>query len=71
MKVKIKSFDVAPMEVKTNGIEFEVRSANDKKQLGDLILTKTQLEWCNGKVHRGNGVAKTWKEFIKWMNEDA
>jgi hypothetical protein len=68
MQVKIKDFDVAPMEVRNNGIEFEVRSPNGNKQIGDLVLTKTKLEWCEGRTHRGNGVTKTWQEFIDWMN---
>jgi hypothetical protein len=67
MQVKIKDFDVLPVEVKTNGIEFEVRSPDGSKQLGDLILTKTKLEWCDGKTHRGNGIQKTWQECIDWM----
>jgi hypothetical protein len=68
MRVHIKKFDVAPMEIKNNGIEVEVRTPDGKVQVGDLILTKTMLEWCDGKTHRGNGTQKTWKEFIDWMN---
>lgn len=68
MQVKIKDFDVAPIEVRTNGIEFEVRTPDGDQQLGDLILTKARLEWCNGRTRRGNGVAKTWQQFIDWMN---
>lgn len=66
MKVNIKSFDVA-MEVKNNGIEFEVRAPSGTHR-GDLILTRTGLEWCQGRVHRGNGVSVTWNEFINWIN---
>jgi hypothetical protein len=68
MRVHIKTFDVAPMEIRTKGVELEVRSPDGKTQLGNLIVTKTTLEWCEGKTHRGNGVQKTWKEFIEWMN---
>ncbi len=67
MQVKIKEFNV-DMEVRTNGIEFEVRSADGSSQLGDLILTKTKLEWCQGRTRAGNGTSKTWQEFIDWMN---
>lgn len=67
MKVSIKEFHV-DMEVANNGIEFEVRSPDSKQQIGDLILTKTNLEWCNGRTRRGNGVRVTWQEFIDWMN---
>lgn len=66
MKVTIKEFAV-DMEVKTKGIEFEVRSPDGSKHLGDLILTKTGLEWCKGRVTAGNGVKVSWDEFIKRM----
>lgn len=66
MQVSIKSFNV-DMEVRNSGIEFEVR-APDGSHLGDLVLTKSNLEWCNGRTRAGNGVSATWKDFIAWMN---
>lgn len=66
MKVGIKSFDVN-MEVKNNGIEFEVYD-NDDKFRGDLIVTKKGVIWCEGRKRRKNGVAVSWNEFIDWMN---
>ena len=66
MKVSIKQFDVA-MDVKTNGIEFEVYD-NDDNFLGDCILTKTGLIWCGGKTTRKNGKRITWAKFIEMMN---
>ena len=66
MKVNVKTFDVA-MEVKTNGIEFEVLD-NDGTFRGDCYLTKTGLIWCEGKKRRENGVKVYWDEFIDWMN---
>lgn len=68
MQVKIKDFDVAPMEVKNNGIEFEVRTPDRTRQLGDLIVTRARLEWCDGRIRRGNGATKTCEEFIDRMN---
>ena len=68
MKVTIKSFDVG-MEVKTKGIEFEVRSPKDNKQLGDLVLTKSNLIWCEGRTSRENGIKMSWDTFIKLINE--
>lgn len=68
MKVSIKSFDV-DMEVKNKGVEFEVRSADGSKQLGDLVLTKTNLIWCEGRTSRENGIKISWDAFIKLMNE--
>jgi hypothetical protein len=63
MKVWIKSFDVE-MQVKSNGIELEVRSANDKQQLGDCYATMTGLIWCEGKTGKKNGIKVSWKDFI-------
>lgn len=66
MKVKIKKFNM-DMEVKTNGIEFEVRNPSGKKHLGDLVLTSTRLEWCDGRTRAGNGVSIEWEDFIDYM----
>ena len=66
MKVTIKDFDVG-MEVKTNGIEFQVRKP-DGTLLGDCYLTKTGLIWCQGQTTRANGKKASWNEFINWMN---
>jgi hypothetical protein len=68
MKVAIKSFDVA-MDVKTNGIEFQVRD-NDGRLLGDCYLTKTGLIWCKGQTTRQNGQKISWKEFTEWMEQN-
>ena len=48
MKVNIKRFNV-DMEIKTSGIEFEVRTPSGKDHLGDLVLTKSNLIWCRGR----------------------
>lgn len=66
MKVFIKEFGL-DMEVKNRGIELEIRSPDGKKQLGDLVLTKTQIIWCKGKTSRENGVAVVWNELIEWL----
>ena len=65
MKVTVKSFDVE-MEVKNNGIEFEVRTPDGATQLGDVVLTKTGLTWCKGRTDRKNGIKISWREFIAW-----
>ena len=67
MKVKIKEFNVE-MEIANNGSEFEVRSPDGSKPKGDLVLTKTGLEWCKGRTRVGNGIKVTWQEFINRMN---
>lgn len=66
MKVNIKSFDVN-MEVKSNGIEFEVRSTDGVNQLGDCYLTMTGLVWCNGKTTKTNGIKISWNDFMTIM----
>lgn len=64
MKVNIKEFNVN-MEVKSSGIEFEVRTADDKNQLGDCYLTMSGLVWCKGKKAKDNGVKISWGDFMK------
>ena len=68
MNVKIKDLSI-DMEVKTRGIEFEVRDTADN-HLGDLILTSTRLIWCNGRTRRENGIEIDWEDFIDFMNEE-
>lgn len=62
MKVKVKQFAVE-MEVKTNGIEFEVRQPDDSAQIGDCYVTKTGLTWCKGKTTKAKGINITWNEI--------
>ena len=66
MKVYIKEFSVE-MEVKSSGIEFEVRTANDTEQLGDCYLTKTGLIWSVGKTSKDNGQKIDWDDFMEIM----
>lgn len=65
MKVTVKRFNVT-MEVKNSGVEFEVRNPNGKELLGDLVLTKSRLIWCPGKVKPANGHKISWENFIDW-----
>lgn len=65
MKVKIKKFSV-DMEVKNNGVEFEVRS-NADEHLGDCYATKTGLIWCAGRVRKENGKRISWEDFAALM----
>jgi len=66
MQVRIKQFDVN-MEVKSSGIEFEVRTPDGSQQLGDCYVTMTGLVWCKGKTSKKNGVRISWKDFIEYM----
>ena len=67
MKVSIKNFEVE-MDLKNNGVEFEVYDHD--KHLGDVILTKTSVIWCRGRVRRDNGKRFTWEQFIERMEQD-
>ena len=65
MKVWIKGFDVG-MEIKTKGIELEIRSPQDR-HLGDLVLTKTKIIWCKGRTGRRRGKSISLPRFIDYM----
>jgi hypothetical protein len=65
VKVSIKDLSV-DMEIKNIGIELDVYN-NGGKHLGDLIVTKTHVIWCKGKIDRKNGVKVKWKDFIEKM----
>jgi hypothetical protein len=60
--IRIKQFDVK-MNVKSKGIEFEVRSADGTKHLGDCYLTMSGLIWCPGKTTKQNGVKISWDDL--------
>ena len=68
MKVNIKKLDVQ-MELKNKGMEIEVRDTNDEFK-GDLVINKSGLIWCRGKVQRQNCVKKTWDEIIAFFEND-
>lgn len=68
MQVSIKKFDVE-MEIKNKGIEIDIYSPDGKEFLGDLIVTKTGVIWCEGKTKRANGKKMNWKKFMELMGE--
>lgn len=69
MKIKIKKFEV-DMELKNKGVELEVRNTKDEF-LGDIVITKTGIIWCQGKTSIKNGVRKSWEEIIEiWSKEN-
>lgn len=69
MQVKIKKFEVN-MEVKSNGIEFEVRDPDGTSQIGDCFVTMTGLVWCKGKTNKQKGVKISWDDFTAIMASD-
>ena len=68
MQVSIKDFTVVELEIKTKGIELEVRDPNGDHR-GDLWVTKKKLIWCRGKTSRAKGKSLNWTEFIKMMEK--
>lgn len=69
MKVNIKQFDVE-MEVKSKGIEFEIRDPKGKF-LGDVVITMTSIIWCPGKTTRERGYKVKLEDFFKIMEAQA
>jgi len=65
MKVSIKEFSVS-MEIKNKGIELDVYD-NQDSHLGDLVITKSGLTWCKGRIRKENGIQVSWQDFIDWM----
>jgi hypothetical protein len=51
------------MDVKNNGIEFDV---SENGHIGDLFVTKTGIIWCEGKTDRANGRKIDWKELREY-----
>ena len=66
MQVKVKDFNVE-MEVKSSGIEFEVRTPDGSSQHGDCYLTMTNLIWCKGKTSKQKGLKISWNDFMTIM----
>ena len=62
MDVSIKSFDVK-MDVKSKGIEFEVRKPKGGAHRGDCLLTMTGVTWCEGRTKPENGVKISWDDL--------
>lgn len=62
MKVLIKEFAV-DMEVKSKGIEFEVKSPDGNTHHGDCYITQTSIIWCKGRTTKANGVKITWEQL--------
>jgi hypothetical protein len=58
-KVTIKDLGI-PLEVKTNGLEFDI---SDGGHIGDLYVTKTGIIWCEGRITRPNGRKISWKQL--------
>jgi len=70
MEVEIEDFAVG-MQVKSKGIEFEIRSPNGSDFLGDLVVTNTQVIWCLGKTDRTNGVSIKLEQLIDILSSPA
>lgn len=67
MKVTIKEFNVG-MEVKTKGIELAIYNPQGTRHLGDIVVTKSGLTWCEGRTRPENGTKLSWEKFQAYMN---
>ena len=56
-------------QVKSKGVEFEVRSPDGKSFFGDCFMTMSGLIWCKGKTEKKNGQKLSWNDFIALMND--
>ena len=70
MKVQIKSFDVN-VNVKSKGIEFEVRTPDGSSQIGDCYVTMTGIIWCKGRTQKNNGTKIGWDELASILQTQA
>ena len=67
MKTKIKKLSVE-MELKNKGMEIEIRNNKDVF-LGDLVIRKSGMVWCQGRTTAQNGRSKSWEEIIAFFNQ--
>jgi hypothetical protein len=58
----VKEFTI-DMEVKSAGIEFEVRTPDGSAHIGDCYVTMSGLVWCDGKTSKANGTKIEWSDF--------
>ena len=58
----IKKFDVE-QKLKNKGIEIQIDS--DGKQLGDMVISKTGMTWCEGKTSKN--VTKFTFDELNWI----
>jgi hypothetical protein len=65
--VTIKDFYV-DMNVKNNGVEFDI---SDGGHLGDLIVTKVGIIWCEGRTRRAQGRKISWQELRDFCNNNS
>jgi hypothetical protein len=65
IKVSVKDLRVS-MELGNNGIELDVYD-NQGNHLGDLRIGKGTIEWCSGRVRKGNGNQVKWDQLIAFM----
>lgn len=69
MNVRIKQFDVE-MVVKNKGIELEIKSPDGGTHLGDMIVTKSGVNWCKGRTRPENGKKLSWEKLIMLIEDN-
>ena len=66
--VTIKKLEMA-LGGKNNGAEF--KAMGNRRHVGDLYVTKTELNWCKGKKQPKNGIKIKWGDLIKLVEQYA
>lgn len=69
MQVKVKDLS-AEIELKNKGMELEIRD-NDGIFLGDLVITRASIIWCEGKTGRDRGIKVSMTKFLDMMRGEA
>jgi hypothetical protein len=65
MNVSVKSLKVE-MSLKNKGMELEVRN-NEGDFLGDMVINKRGLTWCQGRTSVQNGTQIGWEDIINYF----
>lgn len=65
-KVNIEDLSIR-MELQRKGIELRIRDKDDN-HLGDMVVSSSGLNWCQGKTTRNNGKKKSWDDLIEFFN---
>jgi hypothetical protein len=69
MQVKIKEL-AAEIELKNKGIELEIRDPSGNF-IGDLVINKSNIIWCEGRTKVENGIKLSIPNFIQKMKDES
>lgn len=68
MEVQMKKI-TSPITIGTkgNGVVFQVKDGD--KHLGDLVVTRSRMEWCPGRTKEGNGYPVPWRKLKETLKK--